>query len=183
MCRMEELGLPEQLYQTGYEPTGRKRINNYFNLRWIEVIKESLTVAQQEMLAESQFRQIMQMGSHTFSVMFAHQLLARQLVTRKKYELWWRFAGKPIRYGIGDFALVTGLNCGIPPSTGDGSQAAVRGKKKENQRASKSFPREGCGCRCLGRRIRLLRSGLSSGWHRKTNAKIKKRNYVCHFCC
>lgn len=66
MCRMEELGLPKQLYQTGYEPTRCKRINNYFNLRWIEVIKEALTDAQQEMLAESQFCQIMQMGGHTF---------------------------------------------------------------------------------------------------------------------
>ncbi|CAN7063051.1 unnamed protein product, partial [Brassica oleracea var. botrytis] len=30
----------------------------------------------------------------------------------EKYELWCRFAGKPIRYAIGDFAVVTGLNCG-----------------------------------------------------------------------
>ncbi|CAN6824113.1 unnamed protein product, partial [Brassica oleracea] len=32
--------------------------------------------------------------------------------TFSKYELWCRFAGKPIRYAIGDFAVVTGLNCG-----------------------------------------------------------------------
>ncbi|WZZ58711.1 hypothetical protein YC2023_058818 [Brassica napus] len=50
------------------------------------------------MLAESQFRLIMLMGGG--------------LVTRKKYELWCRFAGKAIRYAIGDFAVVTGLNCG-----------------------------------------------------------------------
>ncbi|CDY14688.1 BnaC05g19450D [Brassica napus] len=51
------------------------------------------------MLAESQFRLIMLMGGggggYTFS-----------------YELWCRFAGKAIRYAIGDFAVVTGLNCG-----------------------------------------------------------------------
>ncbi|CAN6874723.1 unnamed protein product [Brassica oleracea] len=130
MCRMEELGLQEQLYQTGYEPSRRKKINNYFNLRWIEVIKEALSDAQQELLAESQFRQIMLMGGHTFWVMFAHQLLARQLVARKKYELWWRFAGKPIRYAIGDFALVTGLNCGTPPSNELGIQGGGKGKRK-----------------------------------------------------
>ena len=89
--RMEELGLSERLFLTGYEPTGRKRINNYFNLRWIEVVKAALSDSQQEMLAESQFRQLILMGSHTFSVMFAHQMLSRQLVTRKLYELWWLF--------------------------------------------------------------------------------------------
>lgn len=100
IVRMEEVGLPERLFQTGYEPTDRKWINNYFNLRWIEVVKAALSDAQQEMLVESQFRQLMLMGVHTFSVMFAHQLLSRQLLTRKLYELWWLFAGKPIRYGI-----------------------------------------------------------------------------------
>lgn len=44
--------------------------------------------------------------------MFVHYILSRQLITKKKYELWWVFAGKPIRYAIDDFALVTGLNCG-----------------------------------------------------------------------
>lgn len=46
------------------------------------MIKEALSDVQQELLAESQFRQIMLMGGHTFWVMFAHQLLARQLVAR-----------------------------------------------------------------------------------------------------
>lgn len=132
---MEEVGLPARLFQTGFEPTGRKRINKYFNLRWIEVIKEALSDAQQDILAESQFRQIMLMGSHTFSVMFAHQLLSRQLVTRKLYELWWLFAGKPIRYGIGEFSLVTGLNCGTTGSSSLGITLAGKGKKKGKAKA------------------------------------------------
>ena len=49
---MEEFGFPEHLLQKGYEPTGRKRINNCFNLRWIEVVKAALSDAQQEPLAE-----------------------------------------------------------------------------------------------------------------------------------
>ena len=44
----------------------QKRINNYFNLLWIEVVKAALSDFQQEMLAESQFRQLMLMGAHTF---------------------------------------------------------------------------------------------------------------------
>ncbi|CAN7130853.1 unnamed protein product, partial [Brassica rapa subsp. narinosa] len=118
------------LFETGYEPTGRKRINNYFNLRWIEIVKAALSDAQHEMLVESQFRQLMLMGSHTFSVRFVHQLLSRQLVTQKLYELWWVFAGKPIRYGIEDFALVIGLNCGTPPTASVAEQRVAKGKKK-----------------------------------------------------
>ena len=134
---MEELGLPERLFETRYEPTGRKRINNYFNLRWIEVVKAALSDAQQEMLAESQFRLLMLMGAHTFSVMFVHQIFSRHLVTRKMCELWWLFAGKPIRYGIGDFALVTGLNCGFPPTPNVGTQRMTKGEKRAKQRENK----------------------------------------------
>ncbi|CAN7120307.1 unnamed protein product, partial [Brassica rapa subsp. narinosa] len=47
------------------------------------------------MLSASQFGQVLKMGSHTFS----------------DFKLWWLFVGKPIRYAIQDFALVTGLNC------------------------------------------------------------------------
>ncbi|CAN7023924.1 unnamed protein product, partial [Brassica oleracea var. botrytis] len=83
---MEELKLPERLFHTGFEPSGRKRINSYFNLRWIEVINQCISTEQKEMLADSQFRQILHMRQHTFSVMFVHQLLCRQLVTRKLYE-------------------------------------------------------------------------------------------------
>ncbi|WZZ68624.1 hypothetical protein YC2023_079994 [Brassica napus] len=39
---MDELELPSGLFETGCEPTGKKRVNNYFNLRWIEVIKSAL---------------------------------------------------------------------------------------------------------------------------------------------
>ncbi|CAN6999154.1 unnamed protein product [Brassica rapa subsp. trilocularis] len=63
------------------------------------------------MLNASQFGPVLKMGSHTFSVMFLHYLLSRQLITEKHFELWWLFVGKPIRYAIQDFALVTGLNC------------------------------------------------------------------------
>ncbi|KAF8085179.1 hypothetical protein N665_0677s0009 [Sinapis alba] len=93
---MEELGLPSRLFETGFEPTGRKRVNIYFNLRWIELIKNVLDDDQLELLNESQFGKLLKMGSHTFSVMFLHYILSRQLVTAKHYELWWLLVGKPI---------------------------------------------------------------------------------------
>ncbi|CAN7104949.1 unnamed protein product [Brassica rapa subsp. narinosa] len=133
---MDELGLPLRMFEAGSEPSGRKRVNNYFNLRWIDIIKSALEEEDLEMLNQSQFRRVLQMGSHTFSVMFLHYCLSRQLVTAKEYELWWIFVGKPIRYAIQDFAMVTGLHCGDgvgltgePPEKGIGrGKASGKGK-------------------------------------------------------
>ncbi|KAL9308758.1 hypothetical protein AtEden1_Chr1g0043891 [Arabidopsis thaliana] len=41
-----------------------------------------------------------------------HALLCRQLVTKKKYELWTVFGGYPLRFALPEFACVTGLPCG-----------------------------------------------------------------------
>ncbi|CAN7133042.1 unnamed protein product [Brassica rapa subsp. narinosa] len=97
---MDELELPSRLFETGCEPSGKIRVNNYFNLRWIEVIKSALDDEDLTMLSASQFGQVLKMGSHTFSVMFLHYLLSRQLINEKDFELWWLFVGKPIRYAI-----------------------------------------------------------------------------------
>ncbi|KAF2568963.1 hypothetical protein F2Q68_00026515 [Brassica cretica] len=39
---MDELDLPSRLFDTGFESTGKKMVNNYLNLRWIEVIMSAL---------------------------------------------------------------------------------------------------------------------------------------------
>ncbi|CAA7040433.1 unnamed protein product [Microthlaspi erraticum] len=74
---MEEMGLPERMFESGNEPTGRKRVNNHFNLRWVDNIKPALDEEHLEMLAESQYGRLMRMGNHTFAVMFVHYLLSR----------------------------------------------------------------------------------------------------------
>ncbi|KAF8102851.1 hypothetical protein N665_0191s0002, partial [Sinapis alba] len=127
---MDELGLPPRLFETGFEPFGRKRVNSYFNLRWLDLIKQALEDEHLEMLTTSQFGRVLQMGGHTFSVMFMHYLLSRQLVTEKELELWWLFAGKPIRYAIQDFALVTGLNCGDSGGLGGDANENGIGRRK-----------------------------------------------------
>ncbi|CAH8390736.1 unnamed protein product [Eruca vesicaria subsp. sativa] len=71
------------MFETWFKPTGRKRVNNYFYLWYIEVIKLALEEDDLAMLNASQFSQVMQMGIHTFSVMFLHYILTRQLVTEK----------------------------------------------------------------------------------------------------
>uniref|UniRef100_A0A0D3D956 NB-ARC domain-containing protein n=1 Tax=Brassica oleracea var. oleracea TaxID=109376 RepID=A0A0D3D956_BRAOL len=55
---MDELELPSGLFKTDCKPTGKKKVNNYFNLRWIEVIKSALEDEDLTMLSASQFCQI-----------------------------------------------------------------------------------------------------------------------------
>ncbi|CAA7025148.1 unnamed protein product [Microthlaspi erraticum] len=44
-----------------------------------------------------------------------HAILARQLVTKRKYEIWSVFGGKPFRFSIREFERVTGLVCSRLP--------------------------------------------------------------------
>ncbi|CAN7131735.1 unnamed protein product, partial [Brassica rapa subsp. narinosa] len=41
-----------------------------------------------------------------------HSMMTRQLVTKKKYEMWPVFGGNPFRFSLVEFGEVTGLPCG-----------------------------------------------------------------------
>lgn len=51
-----------------------------------------------------------------FSGRFVRFLLSRQLKVEKIHEAWFRFAGKPIRFSLREFSIVTGLPCGEIPA-------------------------------------------------------------------
>ncbi|KAL0667342.1 hypothetical protein Bca4012_030046 [Brassica carinata] len=40
-------------------------------------------------------------------------LLCRQLITIRKYELWFTFGNHPLRFSVDEFKEITGLNCGV----------------------------------------------------------------------
>ena len=44
-----------------------------------------------------------------YSARTVHSLMCRQLVTRKKHELWFVFGNKPLRFSMQEFYAVTGL--------------------------------------------------------------------------
>ncbi|RID65419.1 hypothetical protein BRARA_D00613 [Brassica rapa] len=106
----------------------------------LQVIKSALEDENLAMLNASQFGRVLKMGSHTFFVMVVHYLLSRQFVTEKDFQLWWFFVGKPIRYAIQDFVLVTGLNCGeIDESTRqDNRKGLGQGNRTRKVKASTS---------------------------------------------
>lgn len=93
-------------------------------------IKLALTEEYMDKVVDYRFGRLLHMGHHTFSFMFVHYIVFHQLVTAKKYELWWTYSGKPIRYAIDDFALVRGLNCEPLGTTSETVRVRGRGKGK-----------------------------------------------------
>lgn len=40
-----------------------------------------------------------------------HGLICRQVVTKKRYEMWTVYGGQPLRFSLVEFGLITGLSC------------------------------------------------------------------------
>ncbi|KAF8061877.1 hypothetical protein N665_1205s0002 [Sinapis alba] len=132
------------------------------------------------MMAESQFHQILQMGQHIFLGMFVHQLLCRQLVTAKLYELWWTFAGKPIRYGIGEFVLVIEFSCGKARTTSLGTLLDGHPKKKGKSKGKVVVGSGAVWKELFGTEDK---TGFSHVWHLVSNTKTHTLVSSLRCCC
>ncbi|KAJ4914804.1 Uncharacterized protein Rs2_00354 [Raphanus sativus] len=108
---MDPTLLPERMFAAGEEPAG-DRVNTYHKPKRIESILEALDPEEVEFLRQSTFGKIIaQAENPSFSGSFGQFVLVRNLRVKKKYEIWFLFAGKPIRMSLHEFAHVTGLNC------------------------------------------------------------------------
>ncbi|KAG2319165.1 hypothetical protein Bca52824_012378 [Brassica carinata] len=113
----EVLPIPEMMFAAGEEPVG-VRVLTYQSSRAINHILNSLEEDEIQTLRMSPFGKIVDIAEKPgFSGRFARYILSRQLKVEKKYEAWFRFAGKPIRFSLREFAIVTGLNCGEFPKS------------------------------------------------------------------
>ncbi|KAL0898724.1 hypothetical protein Bca101_082685 [Brassica carinata] len=113
----EVLPIPEMMFAAGEEPVG-VRVLTYQSSRAINHIFNSLEEDEIQTLRMSPFGKIVDIAEKPgFSGRFARYILYRQLKVEKKYEAWFRFAGKPIRFSLREFAIVTGLNCGEFPKS------------------------------------------------------------------
>ncbi|ESQ28868.1 hypothetical protein EUTSA_v10019486mg, partial [Eutrema salsugineum] len=45
-----------------------------------------------------------------YSGRLIHSFLYKELITDKKHELWFVFAGRPLRFSLQEFHAITGLN-------------------------------------------------------------------------
>ncbi|KAJ4866799.1 hypothetical protein Rs2_51671 [Raphanus sativus] len=113
--------LPERLFAVGEEPAG-VRVTPYHKAGAIREILNALDPAEVDHIRSSPFGRLIEIADKpSFSGRFGRYILSRQLKVFKKHEAWFLFAGKPIRFSIREFAMVTGLNC---------SKFPKRGKKK-----------------------------------------------------
>ena len=119
--------IPDMMFAAGEEPVG-VRVLTYQSSRAINHILNSLEEDEIQTLRKSPFGKIVDIAEKPgFSGRFTRYILSRQLKVEKKHEAWFRFAGKPIRFSLREFAIVTGLNCGEYPKS-----SVVRSKKNKN---------------------------------------------------
>ncbi|KAG2323364.1 hypothetical protein Bca52824_016577 [Brassica carinata] len=97
-----EVNLPPMMFADGEEPVGVRVLTYQFS-RSINTILNALN------------KDEIRYESHLSVNSFARYLLSRQLKVGKKHEAWFLFAGKPIRFSLREFAIVTGLPCGELP--------------------------------------------------------------------
>lgn len=110
-----DLDIPEMMFADGEEPVG-VRVLTYQSSSAINTILDALSEEEIQFLRESPFGKLVEIAEKpAFSGRFARFLLSRQLKVEKKHEVWFRFAGNPIRFSLREFAIVTGLPCGDFP--------------------------------------------------------------------
>ncbi|KAF3520443.1 hypothetical protein DY000_02059010 [Brassica cretica] len=106
--------LPPKLLAWGCYPT-KLRLNIYSKAHVIGTIASCLQGSQDmETIMGSQFGRLFELHvarCHNFAKLI-NSFLCRQLLTVRKYELWFHFATHPLRFSLDEFQQVTGLNCG-----------------------------------------------------------------------
>ncbi|CAE5987931.1 unnamed protein product [Arabidopsis arenosa] len=107
---MAELELPSRLFADREEPAG-DRVNMYFKLNTIKAVLKALTPEEIDTIRPCFGKLLDVYSKPVFSGKLAHFLLTRQLNVVKRHEIWVVFAGKPVRFSLREFGLVTGLNC------------------------------------------------------------------------
>ena len=103
--------LPPRMFAAGEEPLG-ERVNSYHKLKRTELLIEALEPDELEFLRNSTFGKILAIEENPpFSGAFGQYVVVRLQKVNKKYEVWFIFAGSPVRMSLREFAIVTGLNC------------------------------------------------------------------------
>lgn len=105
--------LPERLFATDRYPS--RRLNVYSTLDFLVAVKDVLRgTPEMDRIMGSCFGKLFDLPVRrcSYSSVMIHALLARQLVTKKRYEAWPIFGGNPLRFSMVEFGRVTGLPCG-----------------------------------------------------------------------
>ncbi|CAN6833497.1 unnamed protein product [Brassica oleracea] len=104
--------LPERLFATDRFPS--ERVNMYSTVDFLLWVRDVLRgTPEMELLLGSCFGGLFRIPAlRLFAGKVVHSMMTRQVVTKKKYEMWPVFGGKPLRFSLVEFGEVTGLPCG-----------------------------------------------------------------------
>ena len=109
--------LPPRLFALYWYPS-KTKMNAYSKPEYIYDIANALKGKKEmQFLLDSPFRDLFKIPANkaSFSGKLVLGLICRQLVTKKVNEMWMVFGGHPIRFGLREFSIVTGLECGKYP--------------------------------------------------------------------
>ncbi|KAF8090001.1 hypothetical protein N665_0491s0006 [Sinapis alba] len=86
----------------------------YSTIVCLLAVRDALTsTPEMEKLLGSSFRGLFQiMARRLLMGRVVHGMMTRQVVLKKKYEMWHVFGGKPLRFSLVEFGEVTGLSFG-----------------------------------------------------------------------
>ncbi|XP_038883716.1 uncharacterized protein LOC120074618 isoform X2 [Benincasa hispida] len=92
-----------------------QRINLYSKLDVISVIKNTLNERQLKKFKKSCFGDFLDLKITKFSSQLFYHLVRRQCCSTNRNELWFNLEGRIHKFGMKEFSLITGLNCGELP--------------------------------------------------------------------
>lgn len=105
--------LPERLFATDRYPS--RRLNVYSTMEYLVIVRKALQgTPDYDRLMGSCFGKLYDLPVRrcSYASVMIHGMLARQVVTKKRYEIWPVFGGKPWKFSLVEFGAVTGLPCG-----------------------------------------------------------------------
>ncbi|XP_006299894.2 uncharacterized protein LOC17893427 [Capsella rubella] len=110
--------LPPRLFSASKLPDGA-RLNIHSKPEYLGVLVEVLDGTEAwTKIRQSQFGNLFDLpvARCSNSAKLIHGMLARQLVTKKKHELWFVYGGFPLCFSLREFQIITGLRCAPLPS-------------------------------------------------------------------
>nr|AAD46015.1 F21H2.5 [Arabidopsis thaliana] len=113
--------LPPRLFALDRYPSETK-MNAYSKPEYISDLAKVLKgKPEMQFLLDSPFGKLFKIPKNkaSFNAKLVLGLICRQLVTKKVNEMWIVFGGHPIRFGLREFSILTGLECGKYPKKKD----------------------------------------------------------------
>lgn len=116
-----DLGFPLRLFSVGCEPKPKKSINYHSKTEFLEDVENAVGKEVWDNIRDSPLGVIVRFvdNKFTWSSKVVEYLLAKQLVCKKKHEIWCLFGDKPARFSLSEFEDITALNCAPFPEDSD----------------------------------------------------------------